>query len=79
MIEEEKEQNFIYYFLKHLMHINILKGNIIFENSYDDFENAKFMFIKDPFLKYHIGNITILNHTYNKNYKKLKKIKLMFI
>ena len=73
MIDAEKGQIFINLFLKNIRH---LKGNIIYENNYDDFENAKNKFNKDPFLKYHVENITILNHTYNKNYKNIKNNKI---
>ena len=73
IIDTEKGQKFICFFIKDIKN---LKGDIIFENSYDDFENTKHIFIKDPFLKYHLGNITILIHAYNKNYKKLKNNKI---
>ena len=72
MIDAEKGKIIISFFIKNLKNLN----GIIYENNYDDFDNAKQMFNKDSFLNSHIENITILNHTYNKNYKNLKKNKI---
>ena len=73
MIDAEKGKIIISFFIKNLKNLN---GDIIYENNYDDFEHAKQMFNKDSFLNSHIENITILNHTYNKNYKNLKNNKI---
>ena len=73
MIDTEKENKFIKFFIKDL---NNLNNEIIYENNYDVFENTKLMFNNDTFLNYYLKRISILNHTYNNNYKKLKKNKL---
>ena len=73
MIDTEKEHKFVSFFFKDLRN---LSNEIIYENSYDIFEKTKLMFNNDTFLNSYLEQITILNHTYNKNYKKLKKNKV---
>ncbi len=51
--------------------INYIKN----ENHYKNFEIMKKIFNNDTFVKSYLDNITILNHTYNKKYKNLKKNK----
>ena len=70
MIDTEKEQKFISFFIKDLRN---LSNEIIYENSYDIFEKTKLTFNNDTFLNSYLEQISILNHTYNKNYKKLKR------
>ena len=51
--------------------INYIKN----ENHYKNFEIMKKIFNNDTFVKSYLDNITILNHTYHKKYKNLKKNK----
>ena len=73
IINLKKRNKFIGFFMKDLKN---LTNEIIYENSYDIFEKTKLMFNNDTFLNSYLEQITILNHTYNKNYKKLKKNKV---
>ena len=73
LIDTEKEKKFISFFIKDLRN---LSNEIIYENSYDIFEKTKLMFNNDTFLNSYLEQISILNHTYNKNYNKLKKNKV---
>ena len=85
-----RNKNYIYYkFLLIILNVIIIlllerknnltsrKDKIIYKNSYAEFEIMKnrFISINDSLALSHIEQITILNHTFNKNYKQLKKNK----